>query len=200
MTVIRGLDERGNVYMDINSKRIFINVIRLKELISYDIIWIHDLNSFCDLGQAHKIDRGVGLIKLNFKKLVNPKHSNCTIKRKIIKTLAHEVRHILQPRGGRLLTFLRKLNNFIDLWRFRLIFILLGITITNISVHYFVEPPIILSLFPIGIAGLITGLFLFSIIFYYFLSPHEKDARRFAKEAVKDRQWLEVVKVEDLEK
>lgn len=50
-----------------------------------------------------------------------------------------------------------------------------------------------------GILFADLGLLFFAYLFYHFFDPDEKDARAFAKEAAKQKQWLDVVQVKDCE-
>ena len=191
MTVIPWSDGKGNFIFEVKSKRILIDLVKIRKLTGY-FIYVFDLDRTSDLGRAY---RGGRFVKLNFKKLINQKHSNSVIQRKITEALVHEVRHILQsPRRG-LLEFLTKLSNGTEpLWCLLLWIIL----ITSTGVYYFIELPVILNLTLTSVIIIISGLIFFSWIFYCFLDPYEKDARKFAREAIKNKEWLEVVKVEDL--
>ena len=139
------------------------------------------------LGLARKDD---GRVELNFIEIISHKKDNARIKREIVETLAHEVRHILQPKARMIdklaLFLLLPSSTLLLMALFLLVFswVTAGGRYDWIPRLYFFSASAALVLF-------------FGINLLYYFCPIERDARAFAKESLKDEEWLKVVKVED---
>jgi len=192
------VDEKGNLIFEVNSKKIIISIFKLRILVGANILSvfgrIKSLNGrVCDDGEAfRKEDRKEGWIRLNLERIVDPKEKDSVIQRKIIEVLSHEARHIAQPEHeGKLLRFCRK-THIIFLLPLLIIstlslIIQIGFLITKFDTPIYLV--ILLSFFPVS---------LLFIHISYLLDPEERDARIFAKKAIRNKKWLEIVNVENV--
>jgi len=188
------VDEKGNLVFEINLRQIIINIFKLRVLTGANILSVFGhVKSFSDDGEAFREgNEKKGWIRLNLSKIVDPKDKNSVIQRKIIKSLSHEVRHIFQPESkSGLLKFCRKLH--IILFLPLTIMCVLGVIAQIVTWKVEFKVPIYLTILLIFFPA-----FLIFMVFFYFLDPEERDARKFEKEAIKDKQWLEIVQVKTI--
>lgn len=92
MKVVARWDEKGNPIFEVKSKRIFFDLVLLRGLVKRNI-------SIVNLDNGHLFGRAKrdGTVGLNFLKIVGRRKNNHLIKKEMLDTLAHEVRHVLQP-------------------------------------------------------------------------------------------------------
>lgn len=206
------LDKEGNLVFEKGSKQISINTYRLKNLIEENIKSVFGQFKFLSVsgrvkpsdsrnldGRAYYKKEGCkkeGWILLNLNKIVDPEDQNSITQKKIIDVLSHEVRHLLQPgyKNALLRFFYRKLyKTFLPLINPLIVMTTLTTiaqTILLITIIVGFNPPIYL----------IVSLLFFPILLIFFeicywLDPRERDARKFAKKAIKDKRWLDIVQV-----
>ena len=193
------VDEKGNLIFEENSKKIIINLLKLRILAGANILsvfgCIKSLNDrICSDGNAfRKKNRKEGWIRLNLKIIIDPKDKNSVIQRKIIETLSHEARHIAQPEyDNKLLRFCRKMHIifFLPLLIISVLSVITQIGFLIIGSDTLIHLAILLIFFPVS---------LFFIHIPYLLDPEEIDARRFAEKAIRDKKWLEIVQVKTIE-
>jgi len=189
------IDKNGNLILEINSKKIIINMSKLRSLTGPGILSISGCmkslgGNIFDEGRTYiKRDRKAGSIYLNLRKIVNQKDKDSITQRKIVETLSHEVRHIFQPRSkSKFLKFCEKIN--IALSPFFAIICILEIIVIIIILKIGFKLPIYLD-----ILLFFSPIFLIIMQVFYLLDPEEIDARRFSRKAVKNKKWMEVVQV-----
>jgi hypothetical protein len=189
------VDQKGNLIFEINSKKIIISISKLRYLMGTGILSVFgsvkSLSSriFDDGVVFIKENKKEGYIRLNLRRIVNPRDKNLVIQKKIIETLSHEARHIFQVQSkGELLELFKELD------------ITLSFLLVIISILSFIAM-IVVCIVGFKIPIYIYILLIFSPTFFiflqisYFLNPEERDARKFAWEAIKDKRWLEIVQV-----
>ena len=192
------VDEKGNLIFEINSKKIVINISRLRCLMGPGILSVSGrIESLSDRISddgvtLRKENKKEGSIYLNLKRIVNPKNRNSVIQRRIIENLSHEVRHIFQPESkNKLLKFSRKLN--IALFLPLAIICVLNVIAVMILRRAEIRTPIYLD-----ILSVFFPTFLLFLQISYLLDPEERDARKFSQKAVRDKKWLEIVQVKSI--
>lgn len=195
------MDQRGNQFFEIASKRICFSRPELSAVAGYELL-ILNIEKKGIWGRAYLSDKvGEGLIGLNLKELVDPEEANFVIREKIVAILAHETRHLFQPRRNRQTEFLYKIalkfssrGYLITLSALALTTIILRILFfvgkgpgDQIWFHVFLEKASI----PLAIVLMLLALFI-------LVNPFERDARAFAKKAFENEDWFKVVSVENL--
>ena len=193
-------DEKGNFIFEMDSKKIVINIFRLRDLMGQGILSISGcVESLSDRifagGATFRGKNGKeGSIHLNLKKIVNPKNKNSVIKRRVIESLSHEARHIFQVQSkNKLFEFCRKLDMALFLPLIIICFLNLIVVIIFRTAE--IRTPIYLDI----LSTFFPAFFLFLQI-SYLLHPEERDARKFSREAVKDGRWLKIVQVKTIKK
>lgn len=214
MKVIRKLDDKGNVIFKTDKKRIFVDLERLKKVSGISVFLLHkDYNDFTRkelpfgtegkaLYQEGKLamdDEGFlricdGIVILPIKRL-SRKKSNCSIKEAILKHLAHEVNHLSdKDLKGKWWSIFYKLHWLLP-W---LIVLALGSIslMVLVKLRFVVVPDIVFSLLNYSLP--LIGMLMISIVVSTLWTSKEKKADKFAKQALKNPEWLEVVKVSDV--
>jgi len=192
------VDEKGNLIFEINSRKIIINISKLRYLMGTGILSVSGcMKSFSgrisDDGEVfRKENKKEGSIHLNLRKIVNPRDKNSIIQRKIIEILSHEAKHIFQLRSkGRFLKFCSdlRINIFLPLVTICILNLITQIILRGMKFETPIYLPILLIFSP---------AFLIFLQVCYLLDPEEIDAREFASKAVKNKKWLEIVKVKTI--
>lgn len=190
------VDMEGNLVFETGSKQISINIFKMRGLTGANIRSVFGRikslgGRLSDDGEAFKKEnKKEGWICLNLDMIVNPKDKNSTVQRKIIDVLSHEARHITQPESkSGLLEFCRKLYIIF----FLPLAIISALDVIALIVFWAKEFSA-----PIYVLLIFFPTFLIFIDIFYFLDPKERDARKFAKKAIKDKRWLEIVQVKEV--
>ena len=192
------VDQKGNLIFEINSRKIIINISKLRSLMGAGILSVSGcMKSFSgrisDDGEVfRKESKKEGSIHLNLKRIVNPRDKNSVIQRKIIEILSHEAKHIFQLRSkGRFLKFCSNL-------RINIFLPLVIICILNLIAHIIFREMGFKAPIYWDILLIFSPAFLIFLQVCYLLDPEEIDAREFADKAIKNKKWLEIVKVKTI--
>jgi len=192
------VDEKGNLIFEVNSKKVIINISKLRSLMGPGILSIsgcvESLSSKIsdDAVALRKENKKEGSIHLNLKRVVNPRDKNSVIQRKIIENLSHETRHIFQVRSkSGLLKFCRELH--VTLFLPLVIICILNLIAMIVARRVEFKVPIYLD-----ILSIFFPTFFIFLQISYLLNPEEKDARKFARKAIEDKRWLEIVQIKDI--
>lgn len=188
MEVIERREEDGNQIFEAGQKRISFDAALLGKLAKKKI----SITNLDIEGVAGQTMLGGDIVYLNFSHFIEQGGSNSSIGRKIVNSLAHEIRHIFQTKIGFIDDLALSLSSIARFSRWISFHLVTAGLVFNFLYLFFYSDLWIISVVFWTLAAVIWMPWLI-----YYFSPNERDARRFARQALKNNEWLEVVKVED---